>query len=98
MDQKQLETEVEDFAKNLLLRHLEERPDAPGGAGRGDAPRDAGWPVIKALIHRAVHLAAQSRSAEFCTLAAYLGEMVGHAHGLMHGNDPKAAVHADHLH
>jgi len=54
--------------------------------------------LVRALIHRAVHLAAERRAGEFCGLATYLAEMVGHAHGLMHGADPQSEKHSDIVH
>lgn len=54
--------------------------------------------LVRALIHRGVHLAAESRSAEFCGLATFLAEMIGHVHGLMHGADPHSARHAESVH
>jgi len=55
------------------------------------------WNVVRGLIHRAVHLAAD-RKVEFCQLATYLTEMVGHAHKLMHGDNPQAPAHKDVVH
>jgi len=54
--------------------------------------------LVRALIHRAVHLAADRRAGEFCALATFLAEMVGHAHGAMHGGDPASAAHSDVVH
>jgi len=54
--------------------------------------------LVRALIHRGVHLAAERKAAEFCALATFLGEMIGHAHQLMHGGDRGAAAHADVIH
>ena len=54
--------------------------------------------LMRALIHRAVHLAADKRAAEFCTLATYFAEMITHAHDILHGRDNKASLHADVLH
>jgi hypothetical protein len=54
--------------------------------------------LVRALIHRGVHLTAERRVGEFCGLATYLSEMVGHAHRLMHGADPAAAAHGDFVH
>jgi hypothetical protein len=51
--------------------------------------------LARALIHRGVHLAVDRRAGEFCGLATFLAEMVGHAHGLMHGDDPAAATHGE---
>lgn len=54
--------------------------------------------LARALIHRGVHLAIDRRAGEFCALATYLAEMVGHAHGLMHGADPGSGKHDDAVH
>jgi hypothetical protein len=49
------------------------------------------WAVTRALVHRAVHFAAAAPGVEFCSLASYLGEMIGHAHQLLHREHPKGA-------
>lgn len=54
--------------------------------------------LARALIHRGVHLAVDRRAGEFCGLATFLCEMVGHAHGLMHGADPASTKHDDNVH
>jgi hypothetical protein len=54
--------------------------------------------LVRALVHRAMHLAAETKSAEFCALATFLGEMIGHAHQLLHGGDKGAAAHRDVVH
>ena len=54
--------------------------------------------LARALIHRGVHLAADRRAGEFCALATFLCEMVGHVHGLMHGVDPGSGKHGDLVH
>jgi len=64
-------------------------------AGRG---RDSDLALVRALIHRAVHLAAERKGMEFCALATFLGEMIGHAHQLLHGQDQTAQVHQDVVH
>jgi len=51
--------------------------------------------LVRALIHRGIHLAADRRAGEFCAIATFLAEMVGHAHGIMHGNDPASATHGE---
>jgi hypothetical protein len=56
------------------------------------------WNIVRGLIHRAVHMAAEGRGVEFCQLASYLGEMVGHGHKLMHGDNPSAQAHKDFVH
>jgi hypothetical protein len=54
--------------------------------------------LVRALVHRAVHLAAERKAAEFCALATYLSEMIGHAHQLLHGGDKNAPAHHDVVH
>ena len=63
-----------------------------------DIGADARWRAAKAFIHRAVHGAAKTKEVEFCVLAAYLAEMIPHAHGLMHGSDPTSAKHGEVVH
>lgn len=64
-------------------------------AGRG---QESDLALVRALIHRGVHLAADRRAGEFCAVATFLAEMVGHAHGIMHGSDPASASHGDVVH
>jgi hypothetical protein len=54
--------------------------------------------LVRALIHRGVHLAAERRAGEFCGVATFLAEMIGHVHGLMHGADPLSARHSEAVH
>jgi predicted ABC-type transport system involved in lysophospholipase L1 biosynthesis ATPase subunit len=49
--------------------------------------------LARALIHKGVHLAADRRAGEFCAVATFLCEMVGHAHGLMHPGDAGTGKH-----
>jgi hypoxanthine-guanine phosphoribosyltransferase len=57
------------------------------------------WSIVRGLIHRAVHLATDKPSqVEFCALATYLAEMVGHAHKIAHGDNPQAPAHKDFVH
>jgi hypothetical protein len=57
------------------------------------------WSVVRALIHRAVHYAAERPGVEYCALATYMGEMIGHAHKLAHGDNPRgSAPHSDVVH
>ena len=56
------------------------------------------WMVVRALIHRAVHLGAEGETVDFCALATYLSEMIGHAHKLAHGEDPQSNSHRDVVH
>jgi hypothetical protein len=64
----------------------------------GDLGEELRWSLTRALIHRAVHYAAEGGGVEFCALASYLGDMVGHGHKLMHGDNPKAPVHREFVH
>ncbi len=48
------------------------------------------WTLARTLIHRAIHFATEKNPVEFCALATYLSEMIGHAHKLAHGDSPKA--------
>ena len=64
-------------------------------AGRGG---DSDHALVRALIHRAVHLAAERRALEFCALASFLGEMIPHAHGLLHHPDKASSTHHDAVH
>jgi hypothetical protein len=50
--------------------------------------------LARALIHKAVHLVAERQAGEFCAVATYLAEMVGHAHGLLHPGDRAAPAHS----
>jgi hypothetical protein len=54
--------------------------------------------LVRALVHRAVHLAAECKTVEFCALSTFLGEMIGHAHQLQHGADRTAPAHRDVVH
>ena len=56
------------------------------------------WAVTRGLIHRAVHYATEKPGVEFCALATYLGEQVGHAHKLAHGDNPKSSKHKEIVH
>lgn len=64
-------------------------------AGKGG---ESDWALARALVHRAVHLAAERKAAEFCAVATLLAEMVGHAHGLMHPADRNAPAHGAIVH
>ncbi len=64
-------------------------------AGRG---ADSNLALVRALIHKGVHLAAEQKAIEFCALATFLGEMIGHAHQLLHGGDKSAPAHHDVAH
>jgi len=81
---------VSDFQK-----HYEKQLDAfvAPTAGQG---RDSDWAMVRALIHKAVHLAADRKAAEFCGVATVLAEMIQHAHGLMHASESQDAARGWH--
>ena len=60
-----------------------------------DLGDDLRWAMTRGLIHRAVHYATDRPGVEFCALATYLGEQIGHAHRIAHGDNPKAQTHQD---
>ena len=65
-------------------------------AGRGG---ESDLALVRALVHRAVHLAAERKILEFCGVATFLAEMIGHAHQLLHGGEQAApAAHRDVVH
>jgi hypothetical protein len=63
--------------------------------GRGS---ESDLALVRALVHRGIHLAAERKAIEFCALATFLGEMIGHAHQLLHPGDSSAAAHRDVVH
>jgi hypothetical protein len=54
---------------------------------------ESDWALARALVHKAVHLVAERKAAEFCAVATLLGEMIGHAHSLLHPGDRAAPSH-----
>jgi len=60
--------------------------------------RRSDWALVRALIHKAVHLNADRRAGEFCALATFLAEQTVHAHKLLHGGDKPAVAHGDFKH
>ncbi len=62
-------------------------------ARQGGKGAESDWALTRALVHKAMHLVAERRAAEFCAVATYLAEMIGHVHGLCHPGDPEAASH-----
>ena len=83
---------IDDLQKQLEAR-LAPAIEALAGAGK-----EYDLALARALIHRGVHLLAERRAGEFCALATYVAEMLGHAHALMHGADPTASTHGDRVH
>ena len=47
------------------------------------ASQDSDWALVRALVHKAVHLAAD-RKVDFCQIAMLFSEMQTHAHSVMH--------------
>ncbi|HEY4188283.1 MAG TPA: hypothetical protein VGP07_24625 [Polyangia bacterium] len=80
-----------------LQKQMEARL-APAIAELAGAGKESDLALVRALIHRGVHLLAERRAGEFCALATYVAEMLGHAHGLMHGADPAGPAHTDRVH
>jgi hypothetical protein len=80
-----------------LQKQHEERLDAIL-AERGGHGAESDLALVRALVHKAVHFAAARKSVQFCALATFLGEMIGHAHQLQHGTDQAAPAHHDVVH
>jgi hypothetical protein len=80
-----------------LQKQHEDRLNALIAELAGKGP-DSDLALARALVHRGVHLAADRKSIQFCALATYLAEMIGHAHQLQHGTDQSAPAHGDFLH
>jgi len=80
-----------------LQKQHEARLDAVLGelGGRG---AESDWALVRALVHKAVHFAAGRKSVQFCALATFFAEMIGHAHQLQHGADQAAPAHHDVVH
>ena len=66
-----------------------------GIPGKG---QESDWALVRALIHKAVHLNADRKAGAFCALATFLAEQTGHAHKLLHGGDKAPAAHDDFMH
>ena len=80
------------------LQNAHEAALAPVLAGLSGKGSDSDWALVRALIHRAVHLAAERKAAEYCAVSTLLAEMIGHAHGLMHPGDRSASSHRGDVH
>ena len=83
---------VEELQKNHEAK-LEELLRTLGGRSR-----ESDWALVRALIHKAVHFNADRKAGEFCAVATFLAEMIGHAHGLLHPGDRSAASHSAFTH
>jgi hypothetical protein len=49
--------------------------------GRG---AESDWALMRALVHKVVHLTNDYKLGEFCALATLFSEMTTHAHEVMH--------------
>ena len=76
------------------LQKAHEGALAPTLAGLGGRGSESDWALVRALIHRAVHLAAERRAGEFCAVATLMAEMITHAHQLMHPGPADAQTHS----
>jgi hypothetical protein len=61
--------------------------------GRKGQGSDSDWALARALVHKAVHLVAERKAAEFCAVATLFAEMITHAHGLLHPGDRASPSH-----
>ncbi len=68
-------------------KQLDELIAQLGGDGESD------WALVRALVHKAVHLAADRKAGEYCAVATLLAEMIQHAHDVMHPGT-KSSVHS----
>jgi hypothetical protein len=76
----------------LQKRHESELTPAVNAlAGKG---KESDLALARALVHKAIHLVAERKAAEFCAVATFLAEMIGHAHGLLHPGDAAAPSHS----
>lgn len=60
--------------------------------------KESDFALARALVHKAIHLVADRKAGEFCAVATFLAEMIGHAHGLLHPGDRSAASHSAFTH
>ena len=81
--------ELEDQHAAALDRFCAER------VGKG---QESDWALVRALVHRAVHLTAERKAGEFCALATLLAEMINHAHHVLHPGDRNAPTHRTGVH
>ena len=75
------------------LQKQHEEALAPTLAKLGGKGADSDWALVRALVHRAVHIVAERKAGEFCAVATLLSEMIGHAHELLHPGDDNAPGH-----
>jgi hypothetical protein len=46
--------------------------------------RESDWALVRALVHKAIHVAHDRRAGDFCAVAMLLAEMTQHAHTVLH--------------
>jgi hypothetical protein len=59
---------------------------------------ESDWALARALVHKAVHLVADRKAAEFCAVATLFADMIGHAHQVMHPGDKGSEAHSAKMH
>ncbi len=67
-------------------------------AGLSGRSAESDWALTRALVHKAVHLVAERGAGEFCAVATFLAEMIGHAHQIMHTTEKSESPHRDVVH
>jgi hypothetical protein len=80
------------------LQKAHEQALAPTLAGLSGRGGDSDWALVRALVHRAVHMAAERKAGEFCAVATLLSEMIGHAHEVLHPGPADAPAHSGFSH
>jgi hypothetical protein len=59
--------------------------------------KDSDWAMIRALVHKAVHTAAEQKY-EFCAMVTLLSEMLTHAHDVFHPSSQPQSHNAPKMH
>jgi hypothetical protein len=80
------------------LQKAHEAELAPAMAALSGKGGESDWALVRALVHRAVHLAAERKAGEFCAVATLFAEMIGHAHELLHPGGRSAPAHSAPVH
>jgi hypothetical protein len=89
-------SEAEDDLTMTIEELQKGHEDALDGvmAGRAGKGKESDFALARALVHKAIHLVADRKAGEFCAVATFLAEMIGHAHGLLHPGDGAAPTHS----
>jgi hypothetical protein len=80
------------------LQSAHEAALAPLITARAGQGTTSDWALVRALVHRAVHVAAERKAGEYCAVATLLAEMITHAHEVMHPGDRSAPDHTRPVH